>query len=225
MPAQACPPRYADSMDEAPREFGFNTRAVHAGQRPDPYTGASATPIYQTAGFVFEERDRRPRGSTWRSTATSTPDRESDRRGVRGADGEPRGRLGAVARRAASRHKLCHPLGCASRRQRGRVGESLRRNDHAVLGDAARSGLGARSTGATGGGARARARDQSRLRRDDRQPGRQHADIALADARARGGVPLIVDNTFATPSLCRPIERGADVVVHSATKYLAVTAR
>ena len=44
-------------MDEAPRDFGFNTRAVHAGQRPDPYTGASATPIYQTAGFVFEDTE------------------------------------------------------------------------------------------------------------------------------------------------------------------------
>src|SRR6267154_5115469 len=36
---------------------GFETRAVHAGQRPDPYTGASATPIYQTAGFVFEDTE------------------------------------------------------------------------------------------------------------------------------------------------------------------------
>ena len=44
-------------MDEAPREFGFDTRAVHAGQRPDPYTGASATPIDQTAGFVFEDTE------------------------------------------------------------------------------------------------------------------------------------------------------------------------
>ncbi len=41
-----------DESDER-REFGFHTRAVHSGQRPDPYTGASATPIYQTAGFVF----------------------------------------------------------------------------------------------------------------------------------------------------------------------------
>src|SRR5215471_19079117 len=44
-------------MDEAPRDFGFNTRAVHAGQRPDPYTGASATPIYQTSAFVFEDTE------------------------------------------------------------------------------------------------------------------------------------------------------------------------
>jgi O-acetylhomoserine (thiol)-lyase len=45
-----------DEHDES-REFGFQTRAVHAGQRPDPYTGASATPIYQTAGFVFEDTE------------------------------------------------------------------------------------------------------------------------------------------------------------------------
>src|SRR4051794_31469107 len=58
MPARAgLSPGYPASMDEAPREFGFNTRAVHAGQRPDPYTGASATPIYQTAGFVFEDTE------------------------------------------------------------------------------------------------------------------------------------------------------------------------
>src|ERR1700739_1076804 len=44
-------------MDDAPRDSGLNPRAVHAGQRPAPYTGASATPIYQTAGFVFEDTE------------------------------------------------------------------------------------------------------------------------------------------------------------------------
>ena len=43
---------------------------------------------------------------------------------------------------------------------------------------------------------------------------------ALADGRARGGIPLIVDNTLATPYLCRPFEWGADIVVHSTTKFL-----
>src|SRR6266511_5778987 len=40
-----------------PRQFGFDTRAIHAGQRPDPYTGARAMPIYQTTSFVFEDTD------------------------------------------------------------------------------------------------------------------------------------------------------------------------
>src|SRR5688500_5632523 len=44
-------------MSEAPRQLGFDTRAVHAGQRPDPYTGARAMPIYQTTSFVFESPD------------------------------------------------------------------------------------------------------------------------------------------------------------------------
>src|SRR5438094_9932304 len=41
----------------SPRAFGFDTRAVHAGQRPDPYTGARAVPIYQTTSFVFEDTE------------------------------------------------------------------------------------------------------------------------------------------------------------------------
>src|ERR687884_1957190 len=40
-----------------PREFGFDTRAIHAGQRPDPYTGARAVPIFQTTSYVFEDVD------------------------------------------------------------------------------------------------------------------------------------------------------------------------
>src|SRR5881227_1833469 len=41
--------------DESPRAFGFDTRSIHAGQRPDPYTGARATPIFQTTSYVFED--------------------------------------------------------------------------------------------------------------------------------------------------------------------------
>src|SRR5437879_12371672 len=41
--------------EESPRAFGFDTRAIHAGQRPDPYTGARAVPIFQTTSYVFED--------------------------------------------------------------------------------------------------------------------------------------------------------------------------
>ena len=63
---------------------------------------------------------------------------------------------------------------------------------------------------------------QGVLRRDDRQPGRQrprHRE-AVASIAHEHEVPLIVDNTFATPYLCRPIEWGADIVIHSATKFI-----
>src|SRR4030088_1878902 len=44
-------------LDSAPRAFGFDTRSVHAGQRPDPYTGARAVPIFQTTSYVFEDAE------------------------------------------------------------------------------------------------------------------------------------------------------------------------
>src|SRR5260370_26673084 len=50
--------RMADyDVNSAPRAFGFDTRAVHAGQRPDPYTGARAVPIFQTTSYVFEDAE------------------------------------------------------------------------------------------------------------------------------------------------------------------------
>src|SRR5579883_1907440 len=55
------PPNAADGRRdegaETPHTFGFDTRAVHAGQRPDPYTGARAVPIFQTTSYVFEDTD------------------------------------------------------------------------------------------------------------------------------------------------------------------------
>src|ERR1700716_326998 len=62
---------------------------------------------------------------------------------------------------------------------------------------------------------------QGFLRRDDWEPGRNVLDIAAIAAIAHDHkLPLIVDNTFATPYLCRPIEWGADIVLHSATKFI-----
>src|SRR5713226_6357586 len=55
MPDRAQPNGDTDGL---PRQFGFDTRAVHAGQRPDPYTGARAMPIYQTTSFVFENTEQ-----------------------------------------------------------------------------------------------------------------------------------------------------------------------
>ncbi len=62
---------------------------------------------------------------------------------------------------------------------------------------------------------------QSSIRRDDRQSGIGVLDIEkFAKAAHEHGVPLIVDNTFATPINCRPFEWGADIVTHSTTKYM-----
>src|ERR1044072_7651054 len=49
--------RSAASAEDGLREFGFDTRSIHAGQRPDPYTGARAVPIFQTTSYVFEDAE------------------------------------------------------------------------------------------------------------------------------------------------------------------------
>ena len=56
MAAEPSPPE--ESRTEEERDFGFETRQLHAGQRPDPYTGARAMPIYQTTSFVFEDTEQ-----------------------------------------------------------------------------------------------------------------------------------------------------------------------
>ena len=98
-------------MKEA-REFGFETRQVHAGQRPDPNTGARAVPIYQTTSYVFEDPESaaayfNPPGVREHLLAHHEPDGG----GVRGADGQPRRGCGAVAFASGSprRRRRCSP--------------------------------------------------------------------------------------------------------------------
>ena len=69
------PPSNADQEPlsvEKSRQFGFDTRQVHAGQRPDPNTGARAVPIFQTTSYVFEDPAAAPRISICRNTAIPT---------------------------------------------------------------------------------------------------------------------------------------------------------
>ena len=95
---------------EAAREFGFETRQLHAGQRPDPNTGARAVPIFQTTSYVFEDPESaggvlQPAGVREHVLA----DHEPDRRRLRGAGGEPRGR---------GRRRSRSPAGSPRRRPR-----------------------------------------------------------------------------------------------------------
>src|SRR5439155_1565254 len=117
-------------MREGPaKEFGFDTRAIHAGQRPEPYTGARAVPIFQTTSYVFEDPDS-----------------------------------------AAAYFNL---------QEYGNTYSRIMNPTVAVF--------------------------------EER--------VANLE-RAAGGVAFVVDSTFATPYLCRPIEWGADIVTHSATKFI-----
>ena len=208
------------------RQFGFNTRALHAGQRPDPATGARAMPIYQTTSYVFEDTDHA--AEPLRPPALRQhlhPDHEPDHRRLRGADRRARRRrrrAGGRQRPGGPVHRAGHPA--RGRRPDRRRQHALRRHLHPVRHHPAP--LGHRRVFVDPD-------DPENFRRAITprtkvlygetigNPRINVLDIAaVAEIAHEAGVPLMIDNTFATPYLCRPIEHGADIVVHSATKFI-----
>jgi O-acetylhomoserine (thiol)-lyase len=213
-------------MDEAPRDFGFNTRAVHAGQRPDPYTGASATPIYQTAGFVFEDTESasayfnlQEYGNVYsrimNPTVAAFEERLANLEGGVGAVAFASG----LAAQAALFFALLDPG------DRIAVAKALYGGSTAQLNHLARKlqiTVDWVDMDDPDGWRRTVTPETKALFAETiANPGGNVLDIELAAAVAHEvGAPLVVDNTFATPYLCRPLEWGADLIIHSATKFL-----
>ena len=209
-----------------PRAFGFDTRAVHAGQRPDPYTGARAVPIFQTTSYVFEDTESaaayfnlQEYGNTYsrimNPTVATFEERVASLEGGAGAVAFASG----LAAQAAALFTMLQP------------------GDHIVASGALYGGsvtqlkhlsrkLGLQLTFVDPDrldGWRQALREETKVLFAETigNPGGNVLDIqAVADVAHAFGVPLMVDNTFATPYLCRPIEFGADIVVHSATKFI-----
>ncbi len=202
------------------------TLALHAGQQPDPATGARALPIYQTTSYVFDDADHAAAlfnlevtGHIYSRISNPTVAVLEERMAAL------EGGLGALC--TASGQAALH-LGIATLMDSG---------SHIV----ASSSLYGGSTnmfcytlprfGITTDlvpprdldGFRAAIRPETRLVFAEvlGNPGLEVLDIeALADIAHEAGLPLMIDATFATPHLCRPIEHGADIVMHSATKWL-----
>src|SRR5947208_6100696 len=214
-------------MDEVQREFGFHTRAVHAGQRPDPYTGASATPIYQTAGFVFEDTESasayfnlQEYGNIYsrimNPTVAAFEERIANLENAAGAV--------AFASGLAAQAALFFAL--LERGDRIAVAKALYGGSTAQLNHLARKleiGVDWVDMDDPEGWRRAVTAETKALFAETiANPGGNVLDIELAAAVAHEvGAPPLVDNAFATPYLCRPLEFGAALVVHSATKFLA----
>ena len=197
--------------------WGFETRAVHVGQEPDEATGAITVPIHLATTFV-QSAPGQHRGYEY--SRTSNPTRAALERSLTGLEG--------------ARHGFAFASGMAA--EDTLVG-LLRPGDHVVLGLDAYGGtfrLIARIYGERGitwsavdlTDAEALA---AALRPETRQvwvetptnPMLTVVDIAaVAGAAHSVGASLVVDNTFATPYLQNPLALGADVVVHSSTKYL-----
>lgn len=208
------------------REYGFATRTVHAGCRPDPTTGARALPIYQTTSYVFEDTESaasyfnlQEYGNTYSRIMNPTVAAFEER--VANLDGG----AGAVA----------FASGLAA--QTSALFTMLKPGDHIVASSALYGGtitqlkhvLGKLSVGLEFVNPddldawRAAMTDSTKLLFAETigNPGGNVLDIeAVAQIAHDHDCPLMVDNTFATPYLCRPIDWGADIVVYSATKFL-----
>ena len=211
---------------EQSRRFGFETRQLHAGQRPDPNTGARAVPIFQTTSYVFEDPaaaaayfNLQEYGNTYTRIMNPT--------------------LAVFEERVASLEGGCGAVAFASglAAQAAALFTLLTPGDHIVSSAALYGGtvnqfkhvLRKLSVELTWvdpddlGAWKAAVRGNTKAFFGETigNPGGNVLDIeAIAAVAHEHGLPLLVDNTFATPYLCRPIEWGADIVLHSATKYI-----
>jgi O-acetylhomoserine (thiol)-lyase len=211
---------------ETDRTFGFRTRSLHAGGQPDPTTGARAVPIYQTTSFVFDDAQDaatlfalQKYGNIYSRIGNPTVAALEER--IASLEGG----LGAVA---TSSGQAAEFLTFAALAGAG---------DHIVASSALYGGtvtqldvtlrrFGVDTTFVTSDDPAefaAAIRPTTKLVFTEvvSNPSCAVADLAgLAEVAHAAGVPLVVDATTVTPFLCRPIEHGADVVIHSATKFL-----
>lgn len=208
-------------------EFGFDTLAIHAGSRPDPETGARAVPIYATSSFVFEDAQQaadlfalQSYGNIYSRLGNPTVAAFEERIATL------EGGLGAVATGSGLAAQLITVLTLAQQGDEIVASQSLYGGTHTQF-DVTLRRMGIDVTFVDFGdpaAVEAAITDDTKLLYGETigNPRADVLDISLyADIAHRHGIPLVVDSTFATPYLCRPIEHGADIVVHSATKFIS----
>jgi cystathionine gamma-synthase len=198
-------------------DTGFATRAIHAGQDPDPQTGAVIVPVYQTSTFAQSEVGVH-RG--WDYARSGNPTRDALQ--------------AALASLEGGRHGFAFASGLAAC---DAVLRTLSPGDHVVMADDVYGGTYRQFSKVHGpwrldfdpvdlgdlDAVAAAWRPETRLLwvETPTNPLLSVFDLrALSDLAHDRGAKVVVDNTFATPALQRPLEHGADVVVHSTTKYL-----
>ncbi len=208
-------------------KYGFDTRAVHAGAAPDPTTGARAVPIYQTTAYVFDDTDHAASlfnlqtygyiySRLTNPTVAALEERVASLEGGRGATGCASGHAAQMMTFFALMTAGDEFL--ASNRL---YGGSITQFGHSFK----KFGWTVRFVDSD---------DPENFRRaltpkckaifveSLANPGGVVTDLEAISAIAReAGIPLIVDNTLASPYLCRPFEWGADIIVHSTTKFLS----
>jgi O-acetylhomoserine (thiol)-lyase len=208
------------------RKFGFETLCLHAGQLPDPTTGARAVPIYQTTAYVFDSTDHAASlfnlqtfGNIY--TRIMNPTNAVFEERMAALEGG-RGALAVASGMAAQMVAIFTIM---------EAGDELVSSSTLYGGTYSQFDVSFRKLGI----------QTKFVNPDDPENFRKAItkktkaifaetisnplgnilDIeAVANIAHEAGIPLIIDNTFATPYLCRPIEYGADIIVHSATKFI-----
>mmetsp|Transcript_127375 Transcript_127375/g.317945 ORF Transcript_127375/g.317945 Transcript_127375/m.317945 type:complete len:646 (-) Transcript_127375:69-2006(-) len=217
-----------DSKDDRPTFSGFDTRAIHAGAAPDPSTGARVTPLFQNTSYVFEDVDHAASlfnlstfGNIYSRLSNPTvsvlEERLANLEGGRGATCTSSGHAAQVVTlfclmQPGTRVIASNKLYGGSITQFGKTIKKFGWDCTFVDVDDLAS-------------VREALRDPTArllFAESLANPGGVVSDIAaLAGLAHEAGVPLVIDNTLATPYLCKPIDHGADIVVHSTTKFLS----
>jgi len=208
------------------REYGFRTRAIHAGNIPDEANGSRALPIYQSASFVFDDTaDAAARfalqkyGNVY--SRLSNPTVASFEERVASLEGG----LGAVATASGLGAEFITFAALAGAGDHIVASAQLYGGTLTQLDTTLRQ-FGVETTfidSADPAAYAAAITDRTKLvfAETIANPSGQIADIeGLAEVAHEAGVPLVIDSTVPTPYLNRPIEWGADIVIHSATKFL-----
>ena len=210
----------------ADRQWGFRTRALHAGGQPDPTTGARAVPIYQSTSFVFEDTEDaadlfalQKYGTIYSRISNPTTAAFEERMA------SLEGGIGSVATSSGQAAEFLAITTLAGAGDHVVAAAGLYGGTYTLLATTLKR-LGLETTFVANDDPDAFAaavRPETKLLYTEviGNPSGAVADLeALAGIAHADGLPLVVDATFATPYLCRPVEFGADIVVHSATKFI-----
>lgn len=205
---------------------GFDTLAIHAGAHPDPATGARITPIYQTTAFVFDDVDHAASlfglqafGNIYtRITNPTTAVLEEKIAALEGGTAA----LGLASGHGAQLvifHTIMSP-GDEFVAARQLYGGSINQFNHAFK-QFGWNVVWADSDDISSFERAISPKTKAIFVESIANPGGRITDLeAISKIAKKANVPLIVDNTLATPYLCKPIEFGADIIVHSLTKFL-----
>ncbi|MGA9442448.1 MAG: O-acetylhomoserine aminocarboxypropyltransferase [Methyloceanibacter sp.] len=208
------------------RTPGFNTLAIHAGAQPDASTGARVTPIYQTTSYVFDDADHAAAlfnleafGNIYSRIMNPTQAVLEERLAALEGGTAALAVASGHAAQAIVFHTLMEPGAefISARQLYGgsinQFGEAFKKFDwHVKWAD---------TTNAESFRAAVTPKTRAIFVESIANPGGVITDLeAISAVAKKAGVPLIVDNTLATPYLTQPKEYGADIVVHSLTKFL-----